>query len=292
MLRVAREALGMSTATLAGRLRLHVKQIEALERGDLNALPRLIYVRGFLRGCARELKIDPAPLIAELDRMTGAADSATPEPSGNGFPSVRLGDGTKPVVAIALVVLLVAGVVGTLLPRNKPAPPATVVRPLPPPDPNAAPKQDAAPPATPESTNAPVAVAAANPSPPPPAAAPSVATTPPSGGRLPSAAAPAPAAPPAAVRSAQPAPPAAPGADLPVLVLRAKADAWVEVIQSNGTTLLSQICTAGSVVNVKGAAPLRLVIGNAGAVEAQYRGATVDLRRHVNPNGVARLTLD
>jgi len=74
--------------------------------------------------------------------------------------------------------------------------------------------------------------------------------------------------------------------------LHVRAEAWVEVVQSNGTTLLSQICPAGSVQTVKGTPPLRVVIGNAALVEVNYRGAAVDLGRYTNVNGVARLTLE
>ena len=77
-----------------------------------------------------------------------------------------------------------------------------------------------------------------------------------------------------------------------VLVLKAKASAWVEVVQADGATLLSQICAAGSVQTVKGTAPLKLVVGNAALVDAQYRGAPLDLASHASSNGVARMTLD
>ena len=85
---------------------------------------------------------------------------------------------------------------------------------------------------------------------------------------------------------------AALGPDSATLVLHVHASSWVEVVQANGTSVFSQICPAGSVQTVHGAAPLRIVIGNAGAVEAQYRGVAVDLNRYSNANGVARFTLE
>jgi cytoskeleton protein RodZ len=75
------------------------------------------------------------------------------------------------------------------------------------------------------------------------------------------------------------------------LVLHVHAPSWVEVVQANGTSVFSQICPAGSVQVIHGEAPLRVVIGNAASVDAQYHGAVVDLNRYANVNGVARLTL-
>ncbi len=287
-LRAAREAAGMRASELAGRLRLHVKQIEALERSDLDALPTLIYVRGFVRSCARELRIDPAPLLAALDRRAGVVPGSAPTPEAGSLRLARLGDGTRPVVAFALLALLIAGVVGTLWPRHGAAPvpaahpPASVVAPV---EPAPADTPVPAPAVTP-----PAASAAGN-----GAAAPVNRTLP----RPRSA--PVPAAPAAPPPEAQPAPPAAtaesaPAAPAPApappdLVLRVKSPSWVEVVAANGSTVLSQICPAGSVQTVRAAGPLRLVIGNAAAVEAQYHGAPVDLGRYVNANGVARFTL-
>jgi len=292
-LRNAREAAGMSAATLAGRLRLHVRQIEALERSDLAALPRLIYVRGFVRSCARELRIDPGPLLADLDRVAGVSATTGPEPSGDGFTFSRFGDGARPIVILALGALVIAGAVGTLMPRRATPVPA---------------------PAVPAPIAAPSAVSQAGaPEPPKDEAVPA------NGGNGQGKSAPAPsAASPAKIEAPAPMPAATPadsgpnakqagapadgaqhskaaagtGADDAVLVLRAHADAWVEVIQYDGTTLLSQILSAGSVQTVKARQPLRLVIGNSAAVEAQFRGAPLDLRPHASQNGVARLNVE
>ncbi|SPJ14898.1 XRE family transcriptional regulator (fragment) [Burkholderiales bacterium] len=86
--------------------------------------------------------------------------------------------------------------------------------------------------------------------------------------------------------------PTSPTAGPAALVLRIRSEAWIEVVQSDGATLLSQICAAGTVQTIKGTAPLRVVVGNSAGVEVQFRGAAVDLGRYTNPNGVARLTLE
>jgi len=55
--------------------------------------------------------------------------------------------------------------------------------------------------------------------------------------------------------------------------------------------VFSQLCLPGTEHTIHGVAPLRVVIGNAALVDAQYRGAPVDLIQHANANGVARFTL-
>jgi len=282
LLRTARERAGMDVPTLAARLRLHVKQVEALERCDLRALPSLIYVRGFLRSCARELKIDPRPLLEDLERRAGVPTGASAPGTGGSFGLARFGDGTKPIVAVLLVVLVLAGLVGTLVPRRATTPAQPVPAPAPSP-PAAAASPEAGTP------SAPAAIAPLAPAAPAEAPPPAVAAAEPAASATPSAAAPAPREPP----RAQPAPVTATGAgDSAELVLRVHAQAWVEVVQSDGVTLLSQICPAGTVQTIKGKEPLHVVIGNSAAVEAQFRGAAVDLSRYASPNGVARLTLE
>jgi len=301
LLRNARLAAGMDVETLAGRLRLHPKQIEALERADLCALPSAIYVRGFLRGCARELKIDPQPLLADLDRRAGVDTSTLPAPSAGPTWRFRVGDGTKPIVAVLLFVLVLAGLVGTLIPRRTTAP----VRPSSPLVQAPAPAQPAATPSAVASAPPPEVNAVATPNPPAPVgAAPASETL-----DL------RPAAHPVIAPNAVPSPTGQTtggstsgsttkttvsehanneprGPNVSELVLRIHDEAWVEVVQGDGTTLLSQICAPGTIQTIKGKEPLHVVIGNPSGVDALFRGVPVDLARHASPNGVARLTLE
>jgi len=324
-LRAAREAAGISTATLAGRLRLHVKQIEALERSDLAALPTLIYVRGFVRSCARELRIDAQPLLAALDRRAGVQPGVPLPPSPGPFPLARLGDGSRAIVVLTLFVLVLAGIVGSLWPRNRTPTPVATLAPASAPSATAAAAPAAA---APPEGSVPSPGSPANPVPAPAPAAPAVSgataavtgvvpakpaapmatvTTTAPGNRAPPLKASVPehvAAAPEAVVPPVPAPaaaavPEAPAAlaataagELPALTLRVHAASWIEIVQANGNTVFSQICPAGSVQTVRAAPPLRLVIGNAAAVEAQYQGQNVDLNHYANANGVARFTLN
>jgi cytoskeleton protein RodZ len=300
-LRAAREAAGISVPTLAMRLRLHVKQVDALERCDLAALPALIYVRGFVRSVARELKIDPAPLLADLDRRAGVpAPTASSEASGS-WRMIRFGDSSKPLIALVIGLLVVAGIVGMLLPRR----PAKVAAAAPV---AAAPAAEIPAPAgermeaggseaLPSMTESAPAPAASVPAPVAPPAAP--APRPETRAAAPRSAPPAVAAPAIAVPApvvapvveTPPPPPAAPAPAADALVLHVRATSWVEVVQANGSSVFSQICLAGSEHTIRGTPPLKVTIGNAAAVDAQFRGAAVDLASHANANGVARLTL-
>src|SRR5574340_940003 len=67
LLREAREAAGMSVLDVSHALKLTPRQIEAIESDDYERLSGPTFVRGFIRNYARLLRLDAAPLIAELD---------------------------------------------------------------------------------------------------------------------------------------------------------------------------------------------------------------------------------
>ncbi|WP_051229506.1 helix-turn-helix domain-containing protein [Paludibacterium yongneupense] len=66
-LRTAREAAGLGLSEVADRLKLSLRQLEAIERDDFDSLPGATFVRGFVRNYARFLELDPAPLMAALE---------------------------------------------------------------------------------------------------------------------------------------------------------------------------------------------------------------------------------
>ncbi len=306
-LRRAREDAGMAASELAARLHLHPRQLDALEREDLAALPEPIYIRGYLRGCGRELRIDVASLLADFDRKVQAAQAAAPPERVRTTRVVvssstrrGRGAGTKWFAAaiVALVVLFAVVAVVTHLPGRghvgshvRPAakiPPASVLRP---------------------SSAVPAAAATAAATPPAPAPAPSAASTAadsmPAGADRPAApptSAPAPASRSAPVPSSSNADAGGPAGaamasaaanqDSGVLTLRTTANVWIDVSDSSGRTLLSQIVPGGSVQTVTGTAPLHLIVGKASAVAAEFRGHAVDLRAHAGESDVARLTLE
>jgi transcriptional regulator with XRE-family HTH domain len=74
LLREAREAAGMTPEALAQRLRLEPRVIEALEAEAFDRLPGPAFTKGYLRSLAKELGIDPAPLLAQYTAQSNEAE--------------------------------------------------------------------------------------------------------------------------------------------------------------------------------------------------------------------------
>lgn len=276
-LRRSREAQGLSIPEVAATLKLHARQIEALEAGNFAQLPGLAFTRGFLRNYARLLKIDPAPLLAGLQSPESSEPmELAPASNAHGdMPQVGRGRFRRSVIpgvlaALALFGVVVAGWYYDTLRKNPSeelavsAPEAEQAQsdaPAVPPQPPAAeadPKPEAA------------AVAAA----PAPAAAPAV----PAGVPValnPSVAEPAPAAAVPAAPSAPAAPATEAGRDR--LVFQFAQDAWVEIKDKNGKVVFSRLGKAGSQEQFDISAPVSLVIGNARQVKLQRNGAAVNI---------------
>ena len=89
--------------------------------------------------------------------------------------------------------------------------------------------------------------------------------------------------------SAVPPAPVLPGPDH-LLQLRVQAASWVEVTDGAGQSLISRTLQPGESVDLDGALPLRVKIGNVSATEVRLRGQVVDLTS-VTRDNVARLEL-
>ena len=75
-----------------------------------------------------------------------------------------------------------------------------------------------------------------------------------------------------------------------VLRLHARADSWIEVLDARGQSLLSRTVRGGETVDLDGAAPMRLKIGNARDTEIVFRGRALELAPFTRDN-LARLEL-
>ena len=75
------------------------------------------------------------------------------------------------------------------------------------------------------------------------------------------------------------------------LVFQFAQDAWVEVKDGRGKTVLSKLGQAGGRLGVEGQAPFTLVVGNARYVKLQRNGKPVDLAASTKVT-VARLKLE
>jgi len=303
LLREAREAAGMAPEALAQRLRLEPKVIEALEAEAYERLPGPAFTKGYLRSLAKELGIDPAPLLAQYTAQSNEA-----EPSLADFESRPPAQITSANARIKLVSYALGAVVLILLAlwwqrhyASKVAPPAAgdpalAAEAVPPPEPSiplpytyTIVEHAGAPLAQPETWrrqtdgSMPPAEEEVLPALAAPAAVDPAATTTQAG------------TPPAATANAAPAdtaqaptPPAAPVTG--DLILAAERDSWIEITDLNRSRLYFGLIKGGERIGVSGKPPYDLVIGNAPAVTVTFRGEAVDVRRHAI-NGVARMAV-
>lgn len=254
-LKAAREAAGLSLGEVADRLKLSLKQLEAIEADRFEALPGAAFVRGFVRNYARFLGLDAAPLMARLEERFPSsvkevanlskeveAASVVSEPEET---SGLLG---KRAILLVLVVVLAAGAFWFARPGSEPAKDEA--------------KQDLAPMLTEQSTaSAPVEaepVKDASASAPAPVSAP--------------AAKPAPAVAAAPASAPVSAPPTAGGGTVKLI---AKQDAWVSVIDGSGKKLVFETLKAGAAREVVGQPPFKLTVGNATQVDVSFNGQPV-----------------
>jgi cytoskeleton protein RodZ len=78
-LRRAREAAGVSIATIAGSLKVSSKTIVALEGDNVGALPDLAFSRALTSSICRTLKIDPSPILELMPSLPQRNAVAQPE---------------------------------------------------------------------------------------------------------------------------------------------------------------------------------------------------------------------
>jgi cytoskeleton protein RodZ len=76
------------------------------------------------------------------------------------------------------------------------------------------------------------------------------------------------------------------------LGVRFSALSWVEISDAEGRRLLEGLYARGSVREVRGTAPLRVVLGNAPAVDLELNGQPVPFTGLVHRNGSAYLSID
>jgi cytoskeleton protein RodZ len=140
-----RRSLGRSLADAEADTRIRARLLEALEKGDYEALPSPAYVRGYVISYAKFLGLDSAPLVQLYDKETGRAATVEPvrlpeqvvAPRGQGQ---HLPVRTALVVIAALVILIGAvwGISRALQGPEAPPPIPTVPEPTSTPEPPSA----------------------------------------------------------------------------------------------------------------------------------------------------------
>lgn len=283
LLRQARVAKGLHIAALATSIKVAPRKLELLEADRYDELPGATFTRALAQTVCRTLKIDATPVLAllpqpadqGLSQLSRGLNEPFRDKPGRRVPS-DLSFLKSPIVIAAGVLVLASGVI-YLLPAGWVAEltqqaSGTMAR-----------EGDAA--SAPVSTNSTVITL------PPPAvvmaasdAAPAAlpASAPASSAAIASAPIPAASMPAAAASAASVSPNGA-------LLLRAKAQSWVEVIDGRGNPLMSRLLEAGETVGLDGPTPLRVRIGNAAATQVSFRGRPVDLAP--SRDNVAKLEL-
>ena len=288
MLRAAREAQGLHLAVLSVNLKVSVRQLEALEADQYDLLKGATFVRALAQSVCRMLKIDPAPVLAALPQ---SPTSATLEPVSLAARQavrparVRSGSGgasglSRQVLVLALLMLVgVAALVWWPQAAQEASIPAEEAQ-----DPvqQAVAMGQASDPAE---ASSPVS------SPEAPASAPVLSSPTALQGQASAAASavPAAAAAPFATQASTAAPARATEASLP-LVLRLKADAWIEVRDRLGQMAVKRIVKAGETLQLDSPAPLFVYVGRADSTELIWQGQAIDLKAHAK-NNEARLQL-
>lgn len=289
-LRQAREAAGLHVVALAAMLKVPVSKLEALEAGRYSELPDLTFARALAKSVCRQLKIDPAPILAglpqsaplPLNMVPQGLNAAMPSASGKGVTTALVGRHLPVPAVVAVLLVVLAAVLWWFVPQGgHPSPEATHA-------PNApvalvvetAPAEPGAPTPTPVSEPSAPSLSPAPTTGPVPA---TPAQTAGAGGVAVPAPLPAPVPKPVAEASAA----VTAGDGQPVLQLHATQTAWVEVVGRSGRLLIQRTLQPGETVAFLEDAPYAVVTGRADATEVSVRGQPLDLGP-VARNNVAR----
>lgn len=275
LLRAARERQGLHIAALAATIKIPQRKLEALESDRHDELPDATFTRALAMTVCRALKIDAAPVLAQLPQIGGkplpdvAGGLNAPYRERSGRDEPALGPLHHPLAWVALLVLAAAALVFLL--------PSSWWRQL-----------------LPGSADSAAAVGFAAPAELPAASAVSAVVS----ALVPDNVNAAPAAASAAAVevvhsvSADPEAGASAAAEAAagVAVLRANEASWVEAIDASGQVLVQRVLQPGESLGLDGRLPFKLKIGNAAATQLQFRGQSVDLGP-VTRDNIARLEL-
>ena len=256
-LRAARERVGWTLPDMAAALRIRSQYLEALEAGRLGDLPGNAYALGFLRTYSTALGLDSNEIARRFKAEAGGVNQKTqltfpapvPERGAPAGAVVLLGvllaigayagwyrlsgDGKLPAETSTQVPIRLAPLAEQAVPPNVP-PLAPVVAPAPASPPDSAPVQQAEAPQVPVISPSSAAAAPVTPLPVPPTPSET--------------------------------------ADQPRILLRANADAWIQVRDRAGQVLFNRILHTGETWPVPAKANLLLTTGNAGGTDLLVDG--------------------
>lgn len=266
LLVAARERWNLSAADLARQLRLGLRQVQAMEENDFDALPGNTFVRGFIRNYARVVQAEPEAFLEAYERSRPQLQHPIIERNTTHMAFQNTGTPKWVWYVVAFVVVLLASPLLIYLALRddevslKALPTSTSMLS-----------------AIPALPSVPLAL------PPPLAVLQNVVIEPASGAQVT-----------ASLSSTSPsiAPkPVALADGLANLLMSFSGNAWVEVRDKSGKIIFSQLNRNGQEETVQAKPPLMLVVGNAGKVRIAYNGKPIDLAPHTKVD-VARFKLE
>jgi cytoskeleton protein RodZ len=291
MLKKARVDAGLHIAALAVSLRVPVKRIEALENGQMDQLPDMVFVRALTSSICQALKIDPAPILdklpkAELPKLNHN-DVAVNTPivvSGASKDSIFLNLVTSPW-SLGILLLSIGAAAMYFWPKSTVSSASEVISSrLGQSDSGTSQAKEVQ--VTTENTTAPNLTPSASLSAAPAAAN---ATTAPVTSLAPPvtslAAAPAVAVTPvdtttstATVSNTAPTniPTAAPTTDK-LVTFKASGQTWVEVKNAAGAIVFKKLLNEGEIAGANGVPPLTVIVGRADVTQVEVRGKPISL---------------
>ena len=319
-----REQRGWSQADVAQRLKLRVRQLDALERGDWEALPGRAFIRGTLRAYARLLEVDIDPLLkivggfAQAEELRPSASLGTQMPRSGGFGfdsdtrSNRLPWALLGVLGVIALAVFFGrdgemanpsqwfGVPPAATPAGSTKPPAAGASSLSDSPGDSRSDSSGVTGATTVQTDVGAAPALvvpgsklANGDPTQGGAGAGLAQASGSSTSSPvSSVSPGTAGSSVAASGAPGAASAEPVRPPSTLRLTVRQDAWIEIRQADGQTVFSAIVKPGSPVDIDAKKPVSMVIGNANQVSLEFEGKPFDLKpQTVMPNNIAKVKL-
>ncbi len=305
-----REKNSISVQEMSQKTRLSVKQIEALESGQMEHLPGLAFVKGAIRSYAKTLGVDSQPYIDALMPIAGLPDlrqgegnpSLAPAVPGAGeYTPSGAGSTLRWALAVGALLVIAALYYGNSASNQNKGQAEPVKSSL-----NIEPTSSAGVGQNPAvvassvaSSAAPVAPPAANsatsnlPTAPEPASgsgvapgtvatassASGVSSTASSSGSGVALSAPA--------NVASPAVASAPQSNIEISFAK---DSWVTIRESGGKVVTNQLYKAGTKASLQGAAPLQLSVGAAAGVVFSWNGQVRDLKPDTRDD-VARFSI-
>lgn len=272
MLKQARVDAGLHIAALAVSLRVPVKRIEALENGQMDLLPDMVFVRALTSSICQALKIDAQPI---LDKLPKAAlprlyhdDVAINTPIGtkNSVKNSWVAELFTSPFLLGVLFLCIAAAGVYFWPKNMAMSiPQTTMVPKASPEMGVSQAKEVQ--VTNESTptmslnasanlgtNAAVNVSISDPTSSAPLLSSSTATT---------------------AVNALSANPSVPADSL--VTFKATGETWVEVKSATGGTLFKKLLIAGETAGTSGALPLTVIVGRADATQVEVRGKPINL---------------